>query len=399
MMAAYNYKARDSKGASREGSIEAESRDAAAQALRRESLQVVELEEADIGGSLFARRVSRMEIIYVTSQLAIMVDTGINLASALQGIGEQTENPTLRGVLMQLRRSVESGKDFSSALSEFPRYFNRTFVALVRSSERTGSLGTMLEQIAAHMTQEMDSRRKVRTAMAYPAMMLLLAIGVTIFLLTYVMPKFEPLFSRKGVQLPKPTVVVLAISNALINYWWAWAFGLAALIIGYVWAGRTVEGRKFLDGLQLRLPIFGTMSRKVILSRSVRTLGVMVRSGVSMLDAIRLCADVSGNYYYERLWLGVLDEITKGNRICDALRGNPLVPKTLVQMIASGEDTGKLDYVLEKISGHYDKEVEAALKTTTSLIEPIMISVMGVVVGGIGMALMLPIFTLSRAPG
>jgi type IV pilus assembly protein PilC len=398
-MITYTYKARDNRGTLKEGTLEAESRDNATQALRREGLQVVELEAADDGGSLFARRVSRSEIVYVTSQLAIMVDTGINLAAALDGVGEQCDNPTLRRVLLDLRRKVESGEDFSSSLAEYPKYFDRTFVSLVKASEQTGSLGGMLEQIATHMEHQLENRRKVRAAMAYPGLMLLLAIGVTIFLLTYIMPKFEPLFGRKGVKLPTPTLVVLTLSNALIGYWWAWLLGFAALIAAFIVAKRTPKGRMILDGIRLKLPIMGNVQKKVILSRSMRTLGVMVRNGVSMLDAIRLCAEVSGNYHYEQAWRHVLDEITQGNRISESIRGNPLFPKTLVQMISSGEETGKLDYVLDKVSGHFDREVELALKTSTSLIEPIMITVMGVVVGGIGMALLLPIFTLSRTPG
>ena len=173
--------------------------------------------------------------------------------------------------------------------------------------------------------------------------------------------------------------------------------GAVALIAGFIMLRRSEQGRDLLDSLKIRLPIIGTVVRKATLSRSVRTLGVMVRNGVSMLDAIKLCAEVSGNRVYERIWRHVLEEITKGNRICEALRNQPLVPKTLVQMIASGEETGKLDYVLDKVSTHYDKEVESSIKTATSLIEPMMITVMGVVVGGIGMALLLPIFTLSRA--
>jgi type IV pilus assembly protein PilC len=191
-------------------------------------------------------------------------------------------------------------------------------------------------------------------------------------------------------------VVMIALSHGLIDYWWAWLAGGAALAVGYVLGRRTETGRRSLDYVKLHLPILGTMFRKVILSRSVRTLGTMIASGVSMLDAIRLTSEVSGNYYYEQSWNRVLDQITQGNRICEALQGDPLFPKTLVQMIASGEETGKLDFVLNKVSVYYDREVEMSLKTTTSMIEPIMISVMGVVVGGIGLGLMLPIFQLSR---
>ncbi len=398
-MTTFAYVARELRGGQREGRVVAESREAALKTLRQEGVQVVNINEVEPTPSLFAKRIAKTDIVDLTSQLAIMVETGISLSAAITGILEQTEHAGMREMLLALRKKVEGGQDFSSALADFPRYFDRTYIALIKASEQTGSLGAMLEQLAMHMAKELDNRRKVRTAMAYPAVMLLLAIGVTVFLLTYVMPKFGPLFNREGVKLPTPTVVMLAVSGALINYWWAWILGAFAAAGGYWYAQRTPAGLRVLDGIKIHLPIIGPMMRKVILSRAIHTLGLMVRSGVSMLDGIRLCAEVSGNYYYERVWLHVLDEITKGSRICEALRGNPLVPKTLVQMIGSGEETGKLDRVLDKVSTHYDREVDAAIKTSTSLIEPIMISVMGVVVGGIGMGLMLPIFTISRSGG
>lgn len=351
------------------------------------------------GIELLRRKVSREEIIYLTSQLAIMVDTGINLSLALEGLAEQADNPALRTVLIHLRAGVEGGKDFSAALAQYPQYFDRTYLALVRASERTGMLGAMLEQIAGHLSKEADHRRKVRMAMAYPAFMLLLAISVTVFLLTYVMPKFQPLFQRKGMQLPLPTQIVVTSSEILIHYWWAWTAAGIAGTIALLLGRRTSRGRLTLDWVQLHAPLVGRTVRKVILARSIRTLGIMIKSNVPALEAIRLCSDVCNNVYFERSWQRVIDELTHGKRICEALRDDPLFPKTLVQMIGSGEETGRLAYVLDKVSGHYEQEVDAALKGTTSLIEPVMVTIMGVVVGGIGMAVLLPIFTLSRSAG
>jgi type IV pilus assembly protein PilC len=234
--------------------------------------------------------------------------------------------------------------------------------------------------------------------MAYPAVMLGLAVIVTIFLLTYVMPKFQPLFDRQGSRLPRMTLVMLAVSRSLIHYWWAWLAGGAATIFGLWYSRRLPAGRQVWDRILINAPVVGSLTRKVVLSRSLRTLALMVRSGVPILDGLKLAAEVAGNAHFRQLWLHVADSVMQGNRICDALRQSPLVPKMLVQMIASAEETGKLDYVLQRICQHYDREVDLAIKTTTSLIEPILISVMGVVVGGIAMALLLPIFSLSR-PG
>jgi type IV pilus assembly protein PilC len=398
--ATFQYRAKTARGEIREGGIEAADSDAAAQQLRQQGLQVLDLrEDLDSGESLFPRRVSKTEIIYVTSQLAIMVDTGITLSAALAGIVEQEENPTLRKVLRDLKDSVESGDDFSNALARYPKLFNKTYVSLIKASEATGTLGETLEHVALYLRKELETRSKVRASMAYPAVMMVLAIGVTIFLLTFVMPKFMPLFERQGAALPKPTRVMMAISSALMNYWYLWLAGGVLTIVGYVFGRRTEPGRQALDWAKINLPLIGPMCRKVTISRSIRTLGTMIKSGVPMLEAIALSADVAGNYYFEKLWRDVLEQVTSGNQICTALAKSTLFPRMLIQMISSGEQTGKLDDVLGKVSNYYDQEVETSLKTVTSMIEPILITVMGVIVGGIGLALMLPIFSLSKTPG
>jgi type IV pilus assembly protein PilC len=265
-------------------------------------------------------------------------------------------------------------------------------------SEATGSLPEMLERIATYLRKQLETRNKVRAAMAYPAVMLVMAIAVTIFLLTWVLPKFTPIFDSRGMELPTPTRIMMGASNVLLGYWYYWLAGAAALIAGVVFGKRTPEGRQAWDWMKISLPILGGAMRKVILSRTIRSLGVMVQRGVSMLDALRLAADVSGNSHYERLWLRVLDDVTNGSEIHAALAGSSLVPATLVQMIRSGEETGKLDAVLTRVSDFYDQEVETALKAATSLIEPLMIAAMGAVVGGIGLAMLLPVFSLSK-PG
>jgi type IV pilus assembly protein PilC len=298
-----------------------------------------------------------------------------------------------------MKQAVEGGRDFSDALAEHPQLFDRTYVALVRASEATGSLPEMLDRIAGYLRKELETRNRVRAAMAYPLVMLVMAVGVTVFLLTYVLPKFTPLFTRQGARLPKPTVLMMAASEALITYWYVWLAGLAAGGIAWYAGRQTPAGRQGLDWAKIHLPVCGPLCRKVAISRSIRTLGTMISSGVPMLEAIQLSAAVCGNYFYEKLWRDAVQQVTAGNRICDSVAHSPLLPRMLVQMIAAGEETGKLDQVLAKVSGYYDQEVESTIKATTSLIEPVLITVMGIVVGGIAMALLLPIFTLSKAPG
>lgn len=397
MTLTFEYRVRDALGRERDGTIDAAGREEAVQLLRREGLQVLEIDEETGGIGLLAPKVSRSDVIYLTNQLAIMVDTGITLSVALHGILEQEKNPSLRRVLTDLHRAVESGDDFSSALAKYPKLFDKTYVAMIKVGEATGSLGEMLERVATYLRKELDMRSKVRAAMAYPTIMAVIALGVTIFLLTYILPKFTPLFAKKGLKLPTPTRWSMAASDALIHYWHFWVPALIASIVGFLWFKRTPQGRKTIDHVMLHLPIVGAVTRKVVLGRSLRTLGSMLNSGLAVLDALRLTAEVAANHFYEQTWLRVVAAVTEGNEICESLRGDPLFPPTVVQMIAAGEQTAKLGEVLEKVSNYYDREVENSLKTATSMIEPIMISIMGVVVGTIGLALLLPVFSLSKS--
>ncbi len=394
----FQYRVRDPLGNTHEGTLEATSLEDATQQLRRDGFRILELDEADGEEGLFPQRISKKDIIYVANQLAIMVDTGITLSAALAGIVDQETNPSLRKILSELRVSVEGGQDFSVALARYPKLFDKTFVSLVKASEATGTLGPMLDRIGDYLRKEVETRGKVRASLAYPTVMMVLAFGVTIFLLTYVLPKFTPLFKAKGTELPLPTVLMITVSDVILGRWYLWLAGAVLLVIGFLLGRRTEPGRRILDWIKINVPILGPMFRKVIISRSIRTLGTMLANGVPIIDSIKLAGEVSGNYYYEEIWKHVLDEVAAGHRICEVLAGNPLFPKVLVQMIAAGEETGKLDRVLERVSMYYDNEVETSIKATTSLIEPIMISVMGVVVGTIGLALLLPIFSLSRQP-
>lgn len=393
----FAYRVRDPLGNVLDGTIQALSTEEASQQLRRDGFQILEIEEeGEALGDLFPRRVTKKDLIFATSQLAIMVDTGITLSSALAGMEEQEANPSLRKVLSELRQAVEEGESFSDALSQHPKLFDKTYISLVKASEASGNMGAMLDRVADYMRAEVETVGKVRAAMAYPGVMLVMAIGVTIFLLTYILPKFTPIFRSRGTDLPTPTKIMMGLSDILLDNWYFWLAGAIAVGAGYFFGRRTETGRKVLDTTKIHLPILGSLFRKVTISRSIRTLGTMLGSGVPMLDSLKLCGEVAGNYHYERLWNNVREEVTAGKRICESLQGTPLIPPVLIQMISSGEETGKLDYVLERVSSYYDREVEMAIKTATSLIEPIMIAAMGVVVGGIGMALLLPIFSLSR---
>lgn len=352
-------------------------------------------DDDDVGG-LFGRRITKQDIIYMTAQLAIMTDTGITLSVALAGIEKQEANPSMRKLLRELRQAVESGGDFSAALERYPKYFDKTYIALVKASEATGQFGVMLDTIAIYQRKEMEARSKVRAAMAYPAVMMIVAVGVTIFLLTYILPKFMPLFKSRGTQLPKPTIIMMSVSEIMLGYWWAWLIGFIALCVAFMYARKTDPGRLVIDYLKIHLPVIGPLFRKTTIGRSIRTLGVLLEAEVPIMESLKLVSQVSGNVYYEAMWLDALDQVAGGKQLNEAVGQSKLMPRVLVQMISAGEDTGKLDKVLLKVSTFYEHEVETSLKSATSLIEPLMICGMGALIGTIAMAMLLPIFSLSK---
>lgn len=400
MSATFLYKARDPLGNIFEGTVDAVDVDEATQQLRRDGYSVLDIEEDSMDLTiLLGKRITRSDIIYLTSQLAIMVDTGISISQALTTILEQEENPKLCRLLMELKQAVEAGEDLSAALARHPEYFDQTYVSLIRASEVTGSMADMLQRIAEYLDKEKEIRAKVRSAMTYPMVMAVAAIGVTVFLLLYIFPKFEPLFKRPGADLPGITVFLVGVSDSMMAYWYFWLLAVVSVVSGLVLYRRTESGRQTFDYLKINAPIIGPLFRKVAITRSIRTLGTMVASGVPVLDSLQLSADVAGNYYYEKMWLTVIDQVSTGKQICEALSESSLCPPLLIRMIAAGEDTGKLDMVLQKVSGYYDSEVDNSIQTTTRLIEPIMIAVMGMVVGTIAMSLLLPIFSLGRPGG
>jgi type IV pilus assembly protein PilC len=397
----FQYKVSDGAGETRTGVIEAGNVSDALRKLRRDGNYVLAIDTArdeDTGQerTLIPRRVSRKEILYATSELAVMVDTGITLSTALGNIIEQAENPSLVRVLQDLKSSVESGEDFSTALSRFPKLFDKTFVQLVKASEASGSMGAMLDRIVEQGRKDLDSEGKVRSAMAYPMVMLVASIAASIFLLTYVFPKFTPIFRGKGITLPLPTRIMIALSDALIGYWYLLLAAAACCVGGYIWFRRSALGQRVTDTVKLNAPVVGRMFRQAAISRSIRTLSTTISSGVPMLQAIRLSGQVSGNRLFEADWEKVADGVNEGQQIHECMHSMPRFPRSLVQMIASGEKTGRLGTVLNRLSDFYDRELENAIKTTTTMIEPIMVCFMGFVVGSIAMALLLPIFTLSR---
>jgi type IV pilus assembly protein PilC len=331
----------------------------------------------------------------MTTQLAVMIRAGISLRAALEGIADQTENVKFKRVLMSIKHDVESGKQFSDALTRHPRLFGPLYVNMVRASEMSGSFARMLERIAAYLAQQIETRQMVVGAMIYPAVIASLAIGVTIFLLTFVLPRFAAVFQGKESAMPWPTIFLMNLSDFMVAWWWAVLLGMVFGITMLVLAIRTESGGWWFDAGKLRFPIFKKMFRALYISRSLHTMGELVNAGVPMLDTISITGDVSGNRLYKRLWRNVYNSVKQGKKISQPLQKSSLLPKSVVQMISAGEESGKLGEVLDEVSGFYAKQLREVIKTVTSMIEPIMIMIMGGIVGFIAMAIILPIFKLS----
>ena len=338
---------------------------------------------------------SGKDILNFTSQLAVMIKAGISIRAALESISEQTEKVKFRRMLMQIRQDVEAGKCFSEALARFPKTFSPLYINMVRASEMSGAFAEMLGRIADYQGQQLETRAQVRGAMIYPIIIGFMAVATTVFLLTFVLPRFLVIFAGKEAMLPAPTKAILVISYVMRTYWYLLLAGVIAVVWGFWWALSTPWGRDTWDKIKLRLPIFRKLCRCLYISRSLHTMGELVNAGVPMLDTIGITADISGNTVYRRMWRRVARAVEQGKKISEPLATCALLPRSVVQMISGGEESGKLSAVLTDVSAYYQKELKHAIRTVTAMIEPVMIVLMGAVVGFIAMSIILPIFKLS----
>ncbi len=405
-MPIYRFQARNATGDVKSGSLSAASATAAAGMLRGQGLRVMQLTPVDdskgpqglkatLKALNYSSGPSQKDVLDFTSQLAVMIRAGISIRAALEGISEQVTNPKWRTILQTVKQDVESGKQFSEAIAKYPRLFSPLYINMVRASEMAGSFATMLDRIAMYMRQQLETRKMVIGAMVYPGIIGMMAVTVTIFLLTFVLPRFATVFEGKEEHLPKPTVFLMALSNFMVTYWYLVAGFFVFLVVALILFCRTKVGRICLDKLKLRFPLFSRMFRALYISRSLHTMGELLTAGVPMLDALAITGDVSGNLMYKRLWRTVYAAVRQGKKIVQPLAGTTLLPRSVVQMIGAGEESGKLAEVLQEVAGFYQRTLREAIKAVTSMIEPIMIIVMGSVVGFIAMAIILPIFKMS----
>ncbi len=403
-MARFNYIARDSSGASLKGELTAASQAEAAKLLRSDGKYVVLLRQlaervdqdaAEViafGGG----RVRPEELIYFFSQLSIMVETGVSLADAIHASATQTSHGRFQSVLKKVLRSVESGSSFSGALAEHPKVFGDFYVNLLRAAEVSGTMGPMLHRCADYLTARRDIRKKVKSALTYPFVLAVAATGVTIFLMTFVLPRFLTIYAGKEATLPLPTIVLMSVTGWLVGNWIILLGGSIAAAVFVTWFFRAQATRSRAHWLQLRIPLIGGMLQKSYVTSSFRVLGILVDSGVSMLEAVAITRALSPNHYFEQLWSEVSGRLHQGDQLSSPLLDSPLIPRPIVQMVEAGEKSGQLGTVLIRLCDFLDEELRATIKTVTQMIEPLMITDMGVIVGGIAIALLLPIMTISK---
>ncbi|MBK7404848.1 MAG: type II secretion system F family protein [Phycisphaerales bacterium] len=401
----YRFQARNTAGQIQAGVLSADTATSAAAVLRNQGLHVVSLSpagtEVAAGVGEFikrmnARKPTTKNVLDFTTQLAVMIRAGINLRAALDGIADQTTHATFRKVVMQLKEDVESGKQFSEAIGKFPKLFGPLYVSMVRASEMSGSFSQMLDRIAGYIGQQIETRKMVVGASIYPGIIGSLAVSVTVFLLTFVLPRFYTIFEGKEDVLPWATRFLMNVSHFMTAEWPFVIGGVVALVGLLIVVIKTDVGSFWVDKLKITLPIIKGMFQSLYISRSLQTMGQLINAGVPMLDTLMITGDISGNQLYKGMWHRVHSSVKQGRKISAPLIKDGLLPKSVVQMVSAGEESGKLGEVLDEISGYYAKQLKDQIKAVTSMIEPIMIVVMGSVVGFIAMAIILPIFKMSQ---
>lgn len=396
-MPKFNWEGRTRSGETRSGVIEADDADAASQALRTQGIQPTKVRKASRELSIrFGSGVGEKDLVVFTRQLATMIDAGLPLVQCLDILSKQTENRNFGRIIGSVKASVESGATFSDALRRHPRVFDDLYVNLIAAGEVGGILDTILHRLSTYIEKAAKLKRQVKGAMVYPISILCVAVGVIVVLLTKVIPVFENMFKEmRAGSLPAPTKVVINLSNGFIANWYWFLIAAIVLAGAFTVMMRTEKGRDLFDAFLLKIPVIGNVLRKVVVARFTRTLGTLLSSGVPILDALDICARTSGNRIVERGVLFARQKISEGKDLAGPLAEARVFPPMVVQMIGVGEQTGAMDAMLQKIADFYEEEVDVAVASLTSLMEPVMMVFLGGIIGGLIIAMYLPIFELA----
>lgn len=403
-MPVYEYRALNTSGRAVKGIVDADSSRAARLKLRRNGIFPTELhEEAEAQGDKrefdvlrFLRRVKLQEVAITVRQLSTLLSAGLPLVESLTAIIEQVPNPALKKIVTQVRERVNEGSSLADAFAQHPRIFSSLFVNMTRAGERSGALEIVLERLADFTENQVAFRHKVSAAMVYPILMTFVGIGVLGFLLGYVIPTVTQIFEDLKQTLPLPTLILMMASDALRRFWWVGVVVLALMLLGIDRYSRTEAGRLVLDRVKIKAPIFGPLALKVAIARFTRTLAILLRSGVPVLTSMDIVKNVVSNRVLEHVIEEARDNIREGQDIAPPLRRSQLFPPMATHMIAVGEKSGKLEDMLMRVADTFETDVETTVQGLTALIEPLMILLMGSVIGFIALSILLPIFQINQ---
>ncbi len=403
-MITFKYAAKDQAGKTVEGTIQANDRNEVVAELRKKNLTAMRVDEAGAmatmkaknkssGGGLFKvhPKANRTELVIFTRQLATMLGAGLALLESLEVLGDQAESPGLKMTCHTLVAEVRGGCDLSAAMEKCPKAFDELYVSMVRAGEVSGQMDTILERLADYQEASEALRREIKAAMTYPVISMVLVLGITAFLMLGVVPGFRAVFDSLDSELPAITTFVLETAEWMKGNVITMVFMAIASVVGFILFKRTERGGMLYDRFLLKAPVFGPLARKIALARFSRTFATLIRSGVPIMGTLDIVAATSGNKVISQVVLNSRDSVRSGNLLSEPLAKSPVFPPMVTRMIAIGERTGSLEVLLEKIAEFYDAQVKAAVKSLTSLIEPLLISVMGVIVGVVVMSVFLPI--------
>ncbi|MEZ4754738.1 MAG: type II secretion system inner membrane protein GspF [Bdellovibrionota bacterium] len=407
-MPSYEYTAISKQGKSVKGSIDADSTRVARQKLRTQGIFPTDIREGrgaqaagsrDISKYFASDKIAAKDLSITTRQLATLLGAGLPLVSALQALSEQTDSVVLKRIVVEVREKVEEGSDLASALAAFPKSFPRLYVNMVKAGEASGTLDAVMDNLADYLESQLELRRKVRSALTYPILMLAFSGLVTMVLFIFVVPKVVEIFEKQGASLPLPTRIMLGISYFLRDYWYILVILVFGIVYLFRWYYKQPEGRSKVDGLLLRLPIFGPLYTKIATSRVARTLSTLLSSGVGLLAGLDISKNIVGNIHVTAAIDNAKEGVREGRSLARELASSGIFPNMLSHMIAVGEKSGELENMLQKASSAYESDVNSTLSGLTSLLEPLMMIIVGGVVLCIVIAVLLPMADLINVIG
>lgn len=398
MIPNFAYEGTNRRGQKVKGELPSKNMALAKAQLRKQGIQVTKIHKKsrNLLEGLNKKKIGALDIAIFTRQLATMMKAGVPLVQAFEIVAEGLDNPSMREVVLGIKGEVENGNSFAGSLTKYPQYFDDLFVSLVASGEQSGALELMLDRVAIYKEKSELLKQKIKSAMKYPITVIAVAIGVTILLMLKVVPVFQNLFGSFGADLPAFTQLVVDMSEWMQAYWWLLLLTIGATIGGFLEAKKRSQAfRDFLDRAALKAPIFGDLVYKSIIARYARTLSTTFAAGVPMIEALESTAGATNNVVYRNAVMQIKEEVSTGTQLNFAMRTSGVFPSMAIQMVAIGEESGALDSMLEKVATHFENEVDNAVDGLTSMMEPLIMVILGVLVGGLVVAMYLPIFQMG----